>query len=273
MKKKLIITFSVIGGIIALVIILLFTLFGLRYVSLDLRTYNSLFSSEEAQESVISSGKFAYNMPIFFQDKQAYIDNLEKSNPYLKVINIESRFPNTLVVKCVDREEVFAIKMAEDKYFIVDEDLKVLRIENTFTSTQTNAILLSLDSNIHIENAIQAEVGDFLELSADQKLVENISPALKLNNRNTAEQKALFESINVKYRTNPLTARSEAYLELYDFAGVKMSIMEANDSLALKLNCLLAVHAVFDPAEASIYELRVLKNSNGDIFCHQTQKS
>ena len=103
--------------------------------------------------------------------------------------------------------------------------------------------------------------------------MENISPALKLNNRNTAEQKALFESVSVKYRTNPLTARSEAYLELYDFTGVKMSIMEANDSLALKLNCLLAVHAVFDPAEASIYELRVLKNSDGDIFCHQTQKS
>ena len=48
MKKKLIITFSVIGGIIALVIILLFTLFGLRHISLDLRTYNSLYSSAEA---------------------------------------------------------------------------------------------------------------------------------------------------------------------------------------------------------------------------------
>ena len=273
MKKKLIITFSVLGGIIVLLVILLFTLFGLRNVSLDLRTYNSNFSSTEAQESVIESGNFAYNMPIFFQDKQAYIDNLEKANPYLKVINIESKFPNSLIVKCVDREELFAIKMADDKYFILDEDLKVLNIVNSFTSTQTNAILLVLDDNININNILSAEVGDFLELSDAQNLLESFSPSLKLNNRNTAEQKALFESVYVKYRTNPLTAKSEPYFELYDFAGVKMSVMEAEDSLTLKLNCLLAVHAVFNPADANIYELRVLKNSNGEIFCHQTQKS
>ena len=66
MKKKLILSFSIIGGVIVLLIILLFTLFGVKNVKLDLRTHNSIFSSQETQESVIESGNFAYNMPIFF---------------------------------------------------------------------------------------------------------------------------------------------------------------------------------------------------------------
>ena len=270
MKKKLIVLLSIVGGIIAILIILLFTLFGLRNVKLDLRTYNSIFSSNEIQNEVIASGKFAYNMPIFFQDKNAYISNLEKENPYLKVINIESKFPNTLVVKCVDREEAFAIKIEENKYFVVDEDLKFLRVLESFSSDQTNAILLGGEFNIV---NLDASPGDFLELSTGQDLIEDFVPAMKLNNRNVAEQKGLFEKINLKFRINPLTAKSQAYLELYDFAGLKMSVMEAEDDLVLKLNCLLAVQAVFDPIDAQTYELRVLKDSNGQIFCHQTQKS
>ncbi len=270
MKKKLIITFSVIGGIILLLIILLFTLFGVKNVVLDLRTYNSRFSSEEVQQSVIKSGEFAYNMPIFFQDKKSYISKLEKNNPYLKVINIESKFPNTLSIKCMDREEVFAIKMSDERYFILDEDLKVLEVLTSFDSTQTNAILLG--GEISVDN-VDASAGDFLTLNAGQALIEAFVPAMKLNNRDVSEQKALFESINIRYRNNPITARSEAYLELYDFNGLKMCIFEAEDMLVNKINCLLAAHAAFDPKDAATFELRILKDSNGDIFAHQMQKS
>jgi hypothetical protein len=36
--------------------------------------------------------------------------NLEKENSYLKVINIETIFPNKLIVHCAEREEFFSIK-------------------------------------------------------------------------------------------------------------------------------------------------------------------
>ena len=269
MKKRLILSFSIIGGIIVLFIILLFTLFGVKNVKLDLRTNNSIFSSPETQEKVIESGNFAFNMPIFFQNKKVYIENLEKNNPYLKVINIQSVFPNTLVVKCVDREEAFAVKVSDNNYFILDEDLKILNQTTSFSSNQTNAILL--DGDFAVLNP-DADKGDFLQLNVGQELLQDFVPAMKLNNRNIAEQKALFQSVSLKFRIDPLSAKNRAYLELYDYTGLKMCVFEAEDSLVEKLNCLLAVQSVFDPANVNDYELRVLENSNGEIFCHQTQK-
>ena len=95
---------------------------------------------------------------------------------------------------------------------------------------------------------------------------------MKLNNRNISEQKALFKSVSLKFRIDPLSAKNKAYLEIYDFLGLKMCVMEAEDSLIKKLNCLLAVQSVFNPELVADYELRVLKNSNGEVFCHQTEK-
>lgn len=270
MKKKLIISFSCVGAAVILIVILLFTLFGLGSVTLDIRTYGSIFASEEKQAEVVESGEFRYNTPVFFQNKRNYINNLERKNPYLKVVGIEIKFPRSMVVKCVDREETFAIKISDNKYFIVDEDMKFLRMTEEFSSEQTNAILLGGEFTVLNTDA---SPGEFLSLSAGQALIENFSPCMKVNNRSVAEQKALFKSLNLKFRINPLTAKSQAYLELEDFAGLKMSIMEADDDLTLKINCLLASWASVSPADYQNHELKALKNSKGEIFCILTEKS
>ena len=261
MKKKLIISLSVVGAIIVAIVILLFTLFGLR-------TYNSRF--ENVQQSVVQSGKFRYNTPVFFQNKQQYINNLEKANPYLKVIGIQTKFPGSMVVKCVDREDTFAIKISDQKYFIVDEDLKVLSAGNTYLNNQTNPIVLGGEFSVLNTDAT---IGDFLKLSAGQDVVENIIPVLKQNNRNISEAKAMFNNITLKFRIDPLTAKSEPYLVFEDFMGLKMYIYECNDDMVLKANCMRAAQSSIPVEEIADYELKIMKNSEGKIFCLQSQKT
>ena len=269
MKKKLILTASILCGVIVLLVILSFTLFGLKEISFDLRTYGSLFTSEQTQASVINSGKFKMNRPVFFQNKQAYIDNMEKANPYLKIINIETVFPNKFIIRCVDREELFAIKVSDQKYFIVDEDFKVLNVATTFDNNQTNAILLSGEFSILNTNA---GLGDFLTLSAGQGLLESFVSTMKANNRVVSEQKALFKSVNLKFGVVPEPYEVNVpMLEFTDFLDFKMTIIKANDDFTRKVNCLLSAHAEVPDSDKSSYELEVYKNSEGEIFCLQMQ--
>ena len=273
MKKKLIISLSCVIGVIVLITILSFTLFAVREVELDFKTSLNKLSTVEEQ-NIIDSAEIRFGMPVFSQNKEKYIENLEKKYPYIEVINIETVFPNKLVVHCAEREEIFAISLAENRYFITDDDFKILEIISLadgaeYSSSQTNCIELTGQFNILNQDA---SIGETLILSAGQAELEMVSSALKQNNRDSAEQKALFKSMSLFYRTEPTTLESEPCLALEDFLGVKMNIYGIHDDLAKKFNALLAAHSAVPSDELETCELTVLKNSSGEIFCLQTQK-
>ena len=120
-KRLLIILCSIVGAIV-LCFILSFTLFGLKSVELHFKNETTIFASSEQKQAVISSGDFAFSMPIFSANKTEITKKLEKENSYLEVVNIETVFPNKLVVHCAEREELFAIKTGENLYYICDEN-------------------------------------------------------------------------------------------------------------------------------------------------------
>ena len=79
----------------------MFTVFNIKSVS-----FNAL-NQNDYDTSTISVKKSGV---VFFVNKQEMISDIEKQHPYINVINIETVFPNKLVVHYATREETFAFK-------------------------------------------------------------------------------------------------------------------------------------------------------------------
>lgn len=235
--KKLIIILSCTIFTLLLFVILLFTLFRLNKVELNFKNQTTIFSTQEMQENIIKTGKFSYSLPIFSANKKQIIKRLENENSYLKVINIETVFPNKLVVHCAEREELFTIKIGDNLYYTVDEDLKILTTSTSFNSTQTNSIYLE---NVEVLDKT-AKAGEFLHLYNAEEIIKNISTAFAYNNKTIADVKAMFKSIKVSYENNFFTGLPEVVLRFVTFDNFSIKIDLPKSHLIEKCNLMLTL--------------------------------
>ncbi len=252
MSKKLIISLSAVGAAIAVVLILFWTLFALSSVSVEFHstTQNLTVSEEE----IVDAGQFNYGACVFFEGKNKSIEKINAKvaeNPnfaYLKVENIETRFPNKFVIHVTEREELFAVEHA-GQTLICDRDFRVLRTASEYESTQSNPILLDgltiLDDNI--------AVGDFLSLK--QESMKKFYSAMLQNNRSLAEILGKFEKVELSKYQDEMTKVEYASMKLSTFAGRKFVINNIDFYLAEKFQKLFAV-------ESSLYNQNVDQNGN-----------
>ena len=235
-KRLLIILSSVIGAIV-LCFVLSFTLFGLSKVELNFKNTTTLFATADQQNFVVNSGGFSFGLPVFSANKKEITKRLEKQNPYLKVINIETAFPNKLIVHCAEREELFAIKCGENLYYIVDEELKVLRLDSNYESKQSDALLLS---GVEIQNKT-AVVGEYLILHNSESIIKNTSNCFSYNNKTIADIKGMFKEIKLSYAINYYTSTSSAVLNFITHDNFKIKIDLPSHNLIEKINLMLAL--------------------------------
>lgn len=191
-NKSLIIILSILAFIVLLVV-LSSTIFCLKNVELNF--LSNTINLTNQNEQILESAKLKYNQSIFFVNKNAYTKNLEESNPYIKIINIETIFPSTLRINAIERNELLCLKGYEDNAFksfmIVDDELKVLKLESEFVNTKYNAIKVSFDS----QNLNYYDAGKVFE-SAEHKLVlKKLCSELLAYNNNVNLLKANFEEI------------------------------------------------------------------------------
>lgn len=137
MRKKSMAIMISLFALIILVVILSSTIFSLSKVELSFAEIPTTYSSKDS-EDIIKSGKFKYGKSIFLVSKKQHIQNIEESYPRLRVLNIETRFPNKLVVSVIERQDFLALyNVGVDKYYIVDGQMKILRIVNDEASVGT----------------------------------------------------------------------------------------------------------------------------------------
>ena len=206
-SKKLWIWLGSIAGVIVLCVILCFTLFALKSVKIVF--HSSIDKLVGKEEAIVESGDFSYGSPVLFLGKKKAVERLEKNNPYLKVVNIETVFPSSYVIHATERREVYALANTDmDKFYITDEEFKVLRIETEFVSDQTNPILFT---GLKFD---EGQEGEFLKI---ENGVDFYS-AFVVNNRLLFEQQALIASANVKevLEENINTIQRSLELKLFD---------------------------------------------------------
>ena len=230
MKKKWIIALSVIVGIVLILVILAFTLFSLKSVSIDYRTNKVYITATD--DEIIESADIDMGGSVFFRNKQYYIDNIERANPYVKVVNIETVFPSSFVIHIAERQKVFAVEH-NGQCYIVDEDYKVLEILGEYNPEQTDAILLN---GLEVSGTSYA-VGEFLQVTNSQPIYS----ALYENNRPLNEQKEMIESITFASTFDDNLGREVDIIKLKFFSGQTFKIINSSYGLRYKTALMLDV--------------------------------
>ncbi len=236
--KKLIIALSVVLGVVLVCVILNFTLFSLQTVEVNFKNEPMIFT-DESKDSISNNSAIKKGTSVFALSKKEITNQLERDNPYLKVINIETVFPNKIIIHCAEREETYAVKASETKYFICDADFKVLNITTTYYNEQYNPILFTGLENI-ITNTNRVNAGEFLEFSSEEEILKNIGTSLLKNNKSVAEQRALIQSIELTSGIDAVTSKNMPYLIIKDFNGFQTNIYRLETLLAEKMQYMFA---------------------------------
>ncbi len=138
MKKKHIIAWSIVAGIILSLCIICTMVFTLRKIDFQLTALLSipersrLFTTSQTKQDVESnmqeSALFEKGGNILFMNFNSQINNIEKANPFVKVDKIVRKFPNKVVVYYSEREATALVPIAnvENAYYVIDTDLKIL---------------------------------------------------------------------------------------------------------------------------------------------------
>lgn len=253
MKKKLIISLSIVFGFIAVLLILFWTLFALSKVTVSFST--TLENLTVSKDEIVKAGEFRKGASVLFEGKAKSIRRIEnyvsknENFAYIKIENIETVFPNKFVIHVSEREELFAVQNL-DKFLICDRELRVLKILDEFSNDNTNSILLE---GLTIRNK-DIKTGDFL--SVEEQNITKLYSAFVKNNRNLNEQIAKFQKIEVNHYQDDFTKKEYVALSLHTFSDRVFEIRNIDFALSNKIRLMFAV-------EASVFGQPI--DSDGDL--------
>lgn len=220
-NKSLIISLSILAFIV-LIVVLSSTIFCLK--SVEINFVSNTINLTDKQSEIIETTDFKYNQSIFFVNKENYKKQIEQNYPYIKVVNIETVFPNKLIVNALERNELFVIKTYEENsfknYLVLDDELKILSSTQSFTNTHLNPILITTEGEFTPTNLVGQNL-----LSTNNELIKNLAVELYAYNSSPLILKANFEEINLNYENVGnvrIKMRSGVEIILKD-AGVRLS--------------------------------------------------
>lgn len=205
--KKATIICSIVFVLLIILVVLMFTVFLLKDVKVELKTGTEHLTQEVVSE--IENEALKTGGSVLFLGKEKLISRLEKQFPYLKIVNIETQIPNKLVIHAAEREELFAVNSGEKSYFL-DEEFKILRVENSIYSKQENgAVLLSFGS-VFINSEDKAYAA-----GVDLKL-DGAEAGQTLNIGNSSEEQNYFSKKLETFALSILTSFEENGLQIQD---------------------------------------------------------
>lgn len=252
MSKKLIITLSVFGGIVAIFLVLCWTLFG--FSAAKVQFHSTTLNLKLSEQEIVEAANFNYGSSVLFEGKKKYLKNLEekafenKNFAYLRALNIETVFPNKMVIHVAEREQLFAVAH-NNQFLICDRDLRVLEIWNSFDNTAANAVVVN-DLTILDE---EIKIGQFLNVK--ENAIKKFYSVMAKNNRDLSQIYSKFKEINIStYRDNLANAEYVSF-ELLSHQNRKFVINNPDFAFANKVQKLFA-------AESSLFSQKTDENGN-----------
>ncbi len=299
MSKKVVISLCVVGLVLATMLILFWTLFGLSSVSVQFDS-NRIFLNATEKE-IVESGKFHYGVSVLFEGKNKSIENINKhvkeneNFAYIRVINIETVFPNKFVIHIVEREELFAVEHTfenttdgggqapKTEYLVCDHEFRVLRkvlsLQEFEDEQQNQTSMPILLKNIEFDCETEDfNVGDFLKIK--QTGIKNFYSSMLKNNRDLSEIKGKIKEISLgenidefdkTYTSLKITTNSRVYvINNIDFAlTYKLQLMFSVESAFF--NQKTDENGVFLDAEGE--KILMTKTENGEYVRYIKEES
>ena len=179
MSKKSVVFLFLITILIALAGVLFGVVFCLRSQSVVIIGETEVSAT---QEEIIKTAGLKQKQSIFMIDKDKAISKIEKEYSHIKVVQIKTTSLTKVEIHVRARIEMFCTEY-NGRYYVLDEDLKVLNI--TTEQPEDNlihinpTILTKEDSNNNALNLNEeTDVCDFVGTSHQQKVVKGLQTAM-----------------------------------------------------------------------------------------------
>lgn len=206
----------------AVVVVLTSTVFSLASVELKFLSTTINLTDEQA---ILQSVDFRYGENVLLANKKSYIAQIEKQNPYIRVLNIETIFPNKYIINAVERTETYVFKMDNNKYAKTDENLKVLSISNVYQNNTENGIQIKNSALTSQTNIVE---GDFFV--APNGFLKGLFDCFREWNDSYAAIKSKIESVELNYNND------EQRILINMRSGVQIIVRKVQNNLSDKLN-------------------------------------
>ena len=249
MKTKRLVILLSIFALILVIVILSSTVFSLSKVEVSFLEVPTKYSINDS-DAIIESGNFNFKQSIFLVNKTKHTENIEEQFPNLKVVGIETCFPNRLVIQVVERQEFLALYNLDiEKYYVVDSEMKVLRIVNTTSAITNVARFLVTQDLSNYQN------GDFIASDSETTILKELASAFWRCGYSEKEMNALVKSVYVDTKNNELNIAT--YCKFY------YNIKAPQTKLAQKL---------YAGNDAVFGERGVGEDFVGEIFVYESVK-
>ena len=239
-----------------MVVVLTSTVFSLKSATVQFMSTTNVLTGTENQ--IIESAKFNYGESVFFSSKNNYIKNIEKANPYIRVINIETIFPNKFVINAVERNECYVIKFSsgknKNKYAITDERMKVLNIVDNYQNNTSNGIFIE-KSGLESQDV---EVGDFFNVSNDYFVVLF---------KSFREWKISYLDVKAKVQSIELNYEKKDRLLINMRSGVQIILENSSSQMSEKMNLAFSIFETTTDKDGNAVDY----TKNGIILIAETE--
>lgn len=196
MKSKKLIVFLSILIFLTVLIVLNSTLFTLQTININWLTTKYELDAVRDYNLINSVDKGG---SIFLVKKDEIKHNLEKKYPYLRVVSIETKFPNKIVIHSAERESMFAIKLSDNEYAVVDELGKVLSLSTSsiFAGSELSAKPIKVFFNSVAINNKDFVKGEMIKNESIVTLLSQLSYSLRESDYIPTTSKRNIMSIDV----------------------------------------------------------------------------
>lgn len=244
---------------ICLVVVLSSSIFSFSEVGIDKLT--TTINLNITKDDLYTSSKFEYGKSIFSLNKNLAKNNIEKDYPFIKVVNIETVFPNKVIFHVAERQELFSVKY-NNKYLILDEEGKVLSVKDNFINTAENAILLC-DYNV---NNTEFHGGDDTKSQND---IKEYLPGEFIDNKDSLIK---FATCLKEWKLSFVHLRAHITSVQFDNTdiilnmrcGLNIKVFQFVSSLSDKLNLAFSIYEKAEDVEnKTLLEIRSVKNKDG----------
>jgi len=181
---------------LTVLIVLNSTLFTLQSINVNWLTTKYELSSVKDYNLINSVSK---GDSIFLIKKDEIKSDLEKKYPYLRVVSIETKFPNKIVIHSAERESMYAIKLSDNEYAIVDELGKVLDLTTSsiFAGSELSAKPIKVYFNSMSINPNDFAQGEEIKNKSMVTLLSQIAKSLRESDYIPTTSKRNLVSIDI----------------------------------------------------------------------------
>jgi len=268
--KKLAILISILV-VVVMVVVLASTVFTLKTISFNFLNQRNILANSTNDDYLVDVS-VPYGDSIFLINKKDLTAKLEKENPYLQVVSIETTFPNNLVIHAGEREETFAIKLNNDTYAITDKSLKILKFCD-FAYLTRDGYLAPIIVDIQYDDidlvAENYELCSFINDNNIKPILNNLVYAFNKSGYNITSLKGFATNIVLRESGSFISNEEGVYdlsfvktIEIETKYGIKISINNAIEDLPNKLGLGLSVYELQHDSHNTTGEILVFEKNN-----------